>query len=65
MHFARLVEQASVTGFLRPICLSQTWSITDLVGTYLSMELTWCIDQCGLALPEPQVDRGPARADLN
>ena len=40
MHFACLVEQASATGFLRPICLSQTWSITDLVATYLSMELT-------------------------
>ena len=40
MHFARLVEQASATRFLRPICLSQTWSITDLVATYLSLELT-------------------------
>ena len=41
MHFARLVEQASATGFSRPIGLSQTWSITDLVATYLSLELTF------------------------
>ena len=41
MHFARLVEQASATRFSQPIGLSQTWSITDLVATYLSLELTW------------------------
>ena len=46
MHFARLVEQASATRFLRPICLSQTWSITDLVATYLSLELTFPKKNC-------------------
>ena len=35
MHFARLVEQASATGFF-----ATYRSITDLVATYLSMELT-------------------------
>ena len=54
MHFARLVEQASATRFLRPICLSQTWSITDLVATYLSLELD---ETSELPLYNPAVSR--------